>query len=243
LQQLGYAGRSSDTPEDKQKRADLFRVLGNVGNDPEVIQQARAMVQEYMKDTTSIDPTLAGAVVSVAARNGDTELYNQYKAQLQKVKSPQLYYRFFYGLAEFPQQPLIQQTLQSTLTPEVRGQDLFIVVNLLANPISQNATWDFMRQNFNEIMKKTGGGLGGVGVFLYGAESFCTTQQAQEVKQFFDQHPFPGTERNQREAIESINGCVELRDQQRNNLAAWLKQNGNTNASTGGGTATVGTRR
>ena len=51
-------------------------------------------------------------------------------------------------------------------------------------------------------MKKTGGGLGGVGVFLYGAQSFCSTEKATEVKQFFDQHPFPGTERNQKQAIE-----------------------------------------
>ncbi len=109
-------------------------MLGDVGKDPAVIQQARVMVQQYMKDPASIDPTLAGAVVSVAARNGDAELYNQYKAQLKNVKSTQLYYRFFYALAEFPEQSLIQQTLQSTLTPEVRGQDLYVLVRLLANP-------------------------------------------------------------------------------------------------------------
>ncbi|MDR3747377.1 MAG: M1 family metallopeptidase [Acidobacteriota bacterium] len=235
MQELGYAGRPNDTPADKQNRADLFRVLGEVGNDPEVIQQAKALVQQYMKDSTSVDPTLAGAVVSVAARNGDAEMYQQYKAQLQKVKSPQLYYRFFFGLAGFPQEALIKQTLESTLTPEVRGQDLYVLVGLLQNTASQKTTWDFMRRNFDQIMKKTGGGLGGVEVFLYGAEGFCSAQQATEVKQFFEQHPFPGTERNQKEVIESINGCVELRDQQEGNLAAWLQQNGNSNASNNGG--------
>jgi aminopeptidase N len=243
LQQLGYSARPSETPEQKQKRSILFLTLGNVAQDPAVIQQANTLVQQYMKDPTSVDPTLAGAVVYVAARHGDAELYQQYKAQLQKVKSPQQYRRFLYALGEFPQQALIKQTLDSTLTPEVRGQDLYILINLLSNPTSQNATWDFMRQNFDEIMKKTGGGLGGVDVFLGGAESFCSTQQANELKQFFDQHPFPGTERNQKEAVESINGCVELRDQQQSKLAAWLKQNsGNTNASAGGST-TVGAVR
>jgi len=215
----------------------LFRILGNIGEDPEVIQQARTLVQQYMKDTTSVDPTLGGAVISVAARHGDAELYQQYKAQLKKVETPQQYYRFFYALAEFPQPALIKQTLASTLTAEVRGQDLEILVNLLANPTSQNASWDFMRQNFDEIMKKTGGGLGGVGVFLYGAQSFCSTQKVAELKQFFDQHPFPGTERNQKKAVESINSCVELAGQQQSKLAAWLKQNGNLNASAGGGVA------
>ncbi len=240
LQQLGYSGRPTDTPEQREKRSILFRTLGNVAQDPAVIQQANTLVQQYMKDPTSVDPTLAGAVVSVAARHGDAALYQQYKAQLQKVKSSQQYYRFFYALAEFPQQALIKQTLESTLTPEVRGQDLYVLVSLLSNPSSQNAAWDFMRQNFDQIMKKTGGGLGGVGVFLYGAQSFCSTEQANELKRFFDQHPFPGTERNQKEAVEAINACVELGGQQQSKLAAWLKQNGDLNASTGGGGSSVG---
>ena len=243
LQQFGYAARPGDTPEQKQKRSILFSTLGNVAQDPAVIQQANILVQQYMKDPTSVDPTLAGAVVSVAARHGDAELYQQYKAQLQKVKSPQQYNRFLYGLAEFPQPALIKQTLASTLTPEVRGQDLYILLKLLGNPTSQNAAWDFMRQNFDEIMKKTGGGLGGVGVFLDGSKSFCETQKANELEQFFQQHPFPGTERNQKEAIESINSCVALQGQQQSKLAAWLKQNGSTNASAGGGGASVGASR
>ena len=207
-----------------------------------MIQQAGTLIQQYMKDPTSVDPTLAGAVVSVAARHGSPELYQQYKAQLQKAKSPQQYYRFFYGMAEFPQPTLVKQTLESTLTPEVRGQDLYILINLLENPSSQNMTWDFMRQNFDQIAKKTGGGLGGVGVFLYGAQGFCTTEKANELKQFFDQHSFPGTERGQKKAMESINACVDLGNQERTQLAAWLKQNGNSYASAGGG-APVGAVR
>ncbi len=104
-----------------------------------------------------------------------------------------------------------------------------------------------MRAHFDELSKKTGGGLGGVGIFLYGTQSFCSAQKATEVKQFFEQHPFPGTERNQKEAIESINNCVELRNQQQSNLSAWLKtQRGSTNASSGangGGAATGASMR
>src|SRR5271165_5030098 len=243
LQQLGYSARPSDTPEQKKKRSLLFLTLGNVAQDSAVIQQASTLVQQYMKDPASVDPTLAGAVVFVAARHGDAQLYEQYKAQLQKVKSPQQYRQFLVALGEFPQQALIKQTLDSMLTPEVRAQDLYVLVYLLRYPTRQKATWDFMRQNFDEISKKTGGGLGGVGVFLEGAESFCSAQQASELKQFFDRHLLPGTEREQKETLESINGCVELRDQQQSRLAAWLKQNsGKANASAGGG-STVGAVR
>ena len=237
LQQLGYSARPSDTPEQKQKRSILFRALGNVGQDPAVIEQARTLIQEYMKDPTSVDPTLAGAVVVVAARHGDAELYQQYKAQLKTAKTPQLYYRFFYGMAEFPQPALTQRTLDSTLTSEVRGQDMFILNDMLSNPASQNVTWDFMQKNSSEIIKKAGGGAEGFGLFLYGAKNFCSEQKAVEVKQFFDQHPLPGTERNQREVLEGINGCAQLRSQEQTKLAAWLKQNGSMNASAGSGGA------
>jgi len=242
LQELGYDGRPSDTPEQKQKRAILFEILGNLGDDPQVIQQARTMVQEYMKDPASIDGTLAGAVVSVAARHGDAELYQQYKAAMQRAKSPQEMYRFFYTLAEFPQPELTKETLDSLLTPAVRGQDLFVLIDLLQMPSSQDQTWDFMRSHFDQLLAKTGGGLGGLGIFMYGAQVFCSTEKADEVQQFFQQHPFPGTERNQRQAIGRIKSCAELVQQQRPNLAAWLKQQGSaTNASSGGGDASSGT--
>jgi aminopeptidase N len=242
LQQLGYMGRPSDTPDEKQKREILFGTLGNDGNDPEVIEQARVLVQQYMKDPASIDPTLAGAVVSVAAHHGDAALYNQFKAQMKNVSAPEEYYRYFFSLASFPEPELIKETLDSTLTPDVRGQDLFILSNLMRNPASQNAAWDFMRAHVEELQKKTGGGLGGAGLFLGGARGFCDGQRVEEVKQFFQQHPMPGTERNQKQAIESIESCVQLRNQQQDNLAAWLQHKGTSNASNGGSAGNVGVR-
>lgn len=239
LQELGYNGKPSDTPEQKQKRAYLFEGLGNMANDPEVIQQARAMVQEYIKNPESVDGTMLRPVLAVAARHGDAGLYNQYKAQMEKANSPEQYYSYFYSLPEFPQPELTKQTLDSLLTDQVRGQDLYVLLPMLANPISQDATWSFMRTHFDQLQAKTGGGLGGVGIFLYGAQVFCSADKSTEVKQFFQQHPFPGTERNQRESIETIDGCVELKNQQRTNLAAWLKQQGGaTNASAGSATGT-----
>ena len=235
LRGLGYTARPSDTPEQRQKRATLFESLGNYGNDPEVIQQARILVQEYMKDPASIDPTLAGAVVSVAAHHGDAQLYNQFKTQMQKASSPEQYYRYFYGLAAFPEPALIKETLDSTLTPQVRSQDLYVLINLMRYPASQDVAWDFMRAHVAELQKKTGGGLGGVGIFLGGAAGFCDAQKADQVKQFFEQHPFPGTERRQKEVIEAITDCGQLRDQQQSNLAAWLQHSGANTASVGGG--------
>jgi len=237
MQQLGYAARSSDSPTQRQKRSVLFEMLGNIANDPQVIQQAQVLVQQYMKDPQSVDGTLSRAVVAVAARHGSPELYAQFKAQLKNTKSPEQYYRYFYALGEFPQTALIQETLDSTLTPDVRSQDLYLLPRMMDNPPAETMTWDFMQQHFDELNKKTGGGLGGLGIFLYATQGFCDQQKAQQVQEFFKAHPFPGTERNQKEAIEGIESCISLRDQQQTNLAAWLKQNAPANASVEKGSA------
>jgi len=241
LAELGYQARPSDTPEMQQKRAILFQILGDVGNDPAVIQQANVMVRQYMKDPGAVDPTLAGAVVSVAAHHGDAQLYAQYKTAMAGASATQLYYRYFYALGEFPDPGLLKQTLESTLTPAVRGQDLYVFGGLLANPTSQQATWDFMRTHFTELQKKTGGGLGGAGIFLFGGQAFCSPQRASELQEFFQQHPFPGTERNQRQAQEQIQACIELREQQQPKLAAWLeaRPSGGTNSGTAGASGAV----
>jgi len=238
LQQLGYAAHPNDTPEERQKRALLVEGLGIIGNDPAVIQEARTITQQYMKDPDSVDGSLADAAITVAARHGDAALYSEFKAQMQKAQSPHQYYTYMRALGEFPEPKLIQETLESTLTPAVRGQDLYMLIPMLGNPASQDATWNFMRTNFDQLSAKTGGGLGGVGIFLYGTMEFCSTEKADEVKQFFEQHPFPGTERNQKEALEEINGCVQLREQQQQNLSAWLKQQG---AAGSGGEVSSGT--
>ena len=238
LQQVGYTSKPGDTPELKQKRAVLYTALGNLADYPTVIQQARTITQEYMKNPDSVDGTLARAAIAVAARHGDPDLYAQFKAKLkQPGQSPEQYYLYFYGLADFPSTDLIQQTLDWTLTPDVRGQDLYVLGNTMDTPEGETLTWDFVRQHYDEIQKKTGGGLGGIGIFLGVAGSFCDAQKRDQVEQFFQQHPFPGTERNQKEAIETINSCITLREQQGPKLAAWLQQTGTANASNNNGGA------
>ena len=75
-----------------------------------------------------------------------------------------------------------------------------MLLPMMANPVSQDATWDFMRKNFEQLMQG-GRRLGRRGSFLYG-RGFLQHRESEEVKQFFQQHPFPGTERNQKEALE-----------------------------------------
>jgi len=226
LEQLGYAGRPNDTPADKQKRNLLLFALGNVGDNPKAIAESKAIVQQYINDPSSVDGTLVRAAIRVAARHGDQALYAQYKAQLDKKLSPESYYLFFYGLAGFPDAALAQATLDWSLTPAVRNQDLYLIGGLTDNPVTRPIAWDFIRTHYDAISQKAGGGLGGSGVVFDAVGSLCDETSLGQLEQFFKQHPDLGTERNQKEAVETVKSCIALRQQQQPKLSAWLAQNG-----------------
>ncbi len=60
------------------------------------------MIEQYMKDPSSVDGTLAHAVIAVAAHHGDAALYDQFQEEMKKAKSPEQYYGYFYGLSRIP---------------------------------------------------------------------------------------------------------------------------------------------
>ena len=86
-------------------------------------------------------------------------------------------------------------------------------------------------QHFDELSKKTGGGLGGLGIFLYATQSFCDEQKAQQVAAVLPGAPVPRDRAQSKRSAGEYRGCISLRNQQQSNLAAWLKQNAPANAS------------
>jgi aminopeptidase N/puromycin-sensitive aminopeptidase len=234
LKQLGYAGRPTDTPADKQKRANLIYMLGDVANDPQVIAESKEIVQKYMNDPTSADGTLIRAAMRVSAMHGDAALYDQFKAQMKKKLSPEAYYLYFYGLAWFPGDNLGQTTLDWALTPEVRNQDLFILGTLVQNPATRGLAWNYIQTHYDAINSKAGGGLGGAGVLLSAVSPLCDEKSYGELQEFFQQHPTLGTSRNQKEALETVKSCIALRTQQQPQLSAWLQKNSSQKSSSAG---------
>jgi len=226
LQELGYQGRSTDTAMRKAQRAVLFWGLGVLGREPDVIAEASNLVQSYMKDPDSVDGTLLRAAITIAARNGDDQLYSQYKAQLQKKLTPEAFDLFLYALSDFRSAKLAQQTMDWALTPEVRSQDIYLLDAVAQNADNGEMAWNFIQQHFEEINRKTGGGVGGSGVFLYAEYYFCSAKQRTEVEQFFQQHPDLVTDRERKVTIERIETCSALSERQQPMLTNWLQSKG-----------------
>ncbi|HEU5400057.1 MAG TPA: M1 family metallopeptidase [Terriglobales bacterium] len=227
LDDIGMMPKPGEAASVAALRPNLYGILGGrSGEDPEIIAQCQKLTQEYMKDPASVPPDLSGVTVEVAALHGNAALYDQFMAKLKETKTPQEYYHYFYALSDFQQPELLQRTLEFALTPAVRNQDLYIIPSVMGNRNGTELAWNFVKAHWDDLVKKAGGGIEGAAPFaLGGAGSFCDAQKRDDLKNFYESHPIPGTERQFHAAEESINYCIELKQRQEQPLSEWLQKN------------------
>jgi aminopeptidase N len=224
--ELGWKPAANESTERRELRSRVLAILGNTARDPEILAQAREMAERYMQDPSSLDPNLASTVLSLAALGGDGKLYDEYLQQAKQAKNPQQYYRYMGALGRFSSPELAERTLEMVLGPEVRSQDLFgAILELLFNPDTQTVTWEFIQNRWPDIEKKSTAGIVG-GPMAYAAAAFCDAKSKQEVQQFFADHKLQVPDRVMRQSMERLDQCIQLKEQQGQNLASWLKRQG-----------------
>jgi len=222
MKDVGWQPGPSDDSNRKDLRAYVFYTLGYTGRDPQVMEKAHEQVNAALQNPNSVDPSIIDAAFGVAAVDGNPALYDQVVAKLAKNDNPEQYYRYLYALAHFGDPKLLQRTLDYAISPAVRNQDtLLLIAAVMRNPAGEKLAWDFVQSHWNEIEKIVGGFNTGGLVATTG--SFCDPQMRDEVKQFFSQHPIPAAERSLRQAMESVNYCIDLKSHDAPELASWLE--------------------
>ncbi len=228
MDQLGWTARPNDDYETRSVRANAFLVLGYLGRDQRAVAEARRMVEQYMKDPSSVDATMSESAFAVAAAEGDAALYDRMLAAMEKANSPNVYYRYMNALAEFRDPALVKRTLEFAMSPQVRAQDVPLLLRgLLVNPWSRPMAWDFVRAHWPEVEKRAS--IWGSALIVRATGSFCDAGMRNQVQQFFGEHPVSEAQRTLQQSLEQIDGCVEFKSSQQANLGAWL------NGATAGG--------
>jgi len=223
LSTLGIPGTAADSDERQSRRAELLTLVALAGNDTGIQARARELANGYLANPMSLPGTLAPAVLRVAAASGDAALYDRYIAQLEKVSGqPEEYYRFFGALSSFRDPALVQRTLNFAISPAVRTQDTGnLIAGLLGQAHSRDAAWAFVQAKWPTLTQKLGT-FQGIPDIIGAAGSFCSTEAAAQVKQFFTRNPVPSSERTLQRSIERIENCAALVARQSPALNAWM---------------------
>jgi aminopeptidase N len=220
--EVGFASASGDADDRRALRAALIGTLGTTGGDPEVVATSRAALDRALGGGRPLDPAVAGAIVRVAAEQGDAKLYDALVAASDRVTSPEEHYRYVYAVADFRDPALIDRALQYSLSPQLRSQDTAIYLGrFFDNEAARLRAWSFLKQHWAELESKIVISFGDVNL-VNSLASFCDAPTRDDIKTFFAEHRLPTAARTLDQTIERIDNCIELRDKQTTTLTEWL---------------------
>jgi aminopeptidase N len=98
--EVGWNAGANDDDDQKALRASLLGILGSAG-DPDAVATAQKITQAYIKDPTSVEGTIIGPALAVAAENGDAALYEQFAQGMAAARTTEDYYHFLFALTSF----------------------------------------------------------------------------------------------------------------------------------------------
>ncbi|MCY4556088.1 MAG: M1 family metallopeptidase [Chloroflexi bacterium] len=221
-QRLGWEARPGEGHLDSLARSTVLSQAGVYG-DPEIVAQASELFDAYQLNPANVRPDLRGVVFSLVAQSGDREVYDRMWELERAAELHEEKIRFLVSMARFQQEELLRETLDRSLTDDVRLQDtIFVVSAVAANNRGRNLAWEFLKEQWDEFDRRYGGGGFGLMRLVAITNAFTTNEQRNDVEAFFEAHPTPAAERTIRQALERMALNVAWLDRNRDELALYF---------------------
>jgi aminopeptidase N/puromycin-sensitive aminopeptidase len=211
----------SESANTRELRAELFGLLGHSGQDPAVLAQAREIAARFLADPGSVEATLGQTALATAARHGDAALFDQLQQVYETSTNPEIQEGALRLLTQFEDPALVQRSLDYALGGKVRNQDSIIQFAItLQSDENRDQAWKYIQDNWEKVQTQLTPEMGAFLVRSTG--NFCSADARASVEKFFASHKVPSADQSFKHAIESIDGCIELRKLQEPKLKLWL---------------------
>ena len=130
LETLGWDNREDDTSDEREKRQLVIGALGHSAAAADVRREARRRISGHLDGTIRLQPDVAGPIASVAAIEGDEELYERYIARMKASQKTdaQEEARFRGALISFHDPVLIDRYADAIYSDLIRDQDRSVLI-------------------------------------------------------------------------------------------------------------------
>ena len=221
-QRLGWDVRPGDGHRDALLRGTLLTELGGYG-DKDTLGEAAARFAGYLQDESSVHPDIRDVVFDLAAKTGDRSTYDSIWELYTRADMEEEKVRFLGALSRFEDSDLLSETLDRSLSQEVRLHNTVRVVTAVAsNRHGRDLAWEFLKDNWAELDRRYGEGGFGLMRLVSITSRFSTQEKLDDVQSFFESHPAPAAERTIRQSVERVRLNIAWLGQNREALARWF---------------------
>ena len=220
---VGWDPKPGEGHLDALLRSTVLAGLGGYG-DPDTLAEAGRRFGEYVNDPSGVNPDIRKVILSLTAKEGDSDVYHAMWKLEQDATLEEEKVRLLGALTEFEDQDLLMTTLERSLDTEfVRTHNTIgIMARTAGNPKGKNLAWDFLKANWDEFDRRYGEGGFGLMTLVSIAGRFTTQEKLEDVERFFTDTPVPAADRTIRQALEAIRLNVAWLEKNRGPLGEWL---------------------
>ncbi|MGH7731320.1 MAG: M1 family aminopeptidase [Candidatus Eiseniibacteriota bacterium] len=204
-----------------------FTWLGRYGRDPAVLGMADQLAESYMRDSSSIDPTLASSALRLHALRGDRSLFERYRHAFESAQSPTARARYLTALSSFEDDSIQAEALRYVMRGPLRPNELldipFGIGGLSDAAADRVLGWMFA--NYGFVQSKVPRAFLPRTVYM---ASGCSEERLARVRAFFSDstHVVAGTEKRLEQVGEQVEDCAGLRRREGAAVAAYLTRLG-----------------
>jgi aminopeptidase N len=229
---LGWAPAGSlpashaEPDDDKLLRESVLLTLGGLGDDPRVLAEARKRAAAWLDGAEAVPADVARVALPLAARKGNTGLFDRLLAVLQNPATPEIRLLALAGLCGFEEPALVRRTLDLTLDGTIRAQDLrYVFGPLTQRRATRETTFAWIEAHFDELAPRLPSSQ--VSRFLRLAGTLCDADRVRALQTFLAPRVarLEGTAKDMRQAAEEGLRCATLAGRERETTSAWLRQN------------------
>ena len=225
LEHIGLDKAAGEPEAVTALRPSLVHWLGNEGRDPQVREHARGVARDWLAEPSSVDPSMAGTALEIAALDGDRALFDEYRQRFEGATIPAERARYLSALGAFRSPQLVEEGLAYAVKGPLRPQEMFAIPSSIASasPAAEERVYRWMTENYAAITSRLPPTVAATALPYFAAG--CSGERFAAARSFFSDPPrnLPGTEAELVKVGEIVKTCVGLREREGRAVAAYLQ--------------------
>jgi alanyl aminopeptidase len=224
LERVGYERKPGEDETVSTMRGELLRWLANRGQDEKVMAFAQEAAKRYLADSSSVDPGIADAVVSLAAKHGDANLFAEYQRRLEATEVPAIRRRFLGALGAFEDPALEAKARDYALSDKVRPTELFLILQSMGmrNEATVARMYEWMTSHYDQIVTRI---PPPALRFLPLMANGCNEERLKAATAFFGDpgRAAPGMEKTLERVGDNVHTCLSLREREGEHVNSYMR--------------------
>ena len=221
LDRIGITPKEGEPQTVTSLRPELVALLAVYGNEERAWKFIRESQPKYLADSSAVHPTLAGTVLTLAAKDGDAAMWEDYRKRFETASLPAERARYLGGLGSFRDPAIKKKAREYALSGPVRPQELFVLFGGGETPEERDEMYEWATANFDAILKKIPPAFA---AGMAGIAGGCEPERVAKAREFLIARKIPNVERRLDQVEEQVRECAALRAREMASVTSFLSK-------------------